>query len=88
LSEGLREKYPNLIHQVRGKGLFNAYVINPEIDNGAKYICLEMLERGILAKPTHEHIIRFAPPLCITKDQLAEGLNRIADSVAAVASHV
>ena len=58
---------------VRGKGLLNALVINNEgYKNLAWDICLKLLENGLLAKPTHTNIIRFAPPLVITKKQLLE----------------
>jgi len=58
---------------VRGKGLLNALVINNEgHTNLAWDICLKLLENGLLAKPTHTNIIRFAPPLVITKSQLME----------------
>jgi ornithine--oxo-acid transaminase len=56
---------------VRGKGLLNAIVIKPS-DNGktAWDICVELKNNGVLAKPTHGDIIRFAPPLVITKDEI------------------
>ena len=58
---------------VRGKGLLNALVINNEgHKNLAWDICLKLLENGLLAKPTHTNIIRFAPPLVITKEQLLD----------------
>lgn len=58
---------------VRGKGLLNALVINNEgHKNLAWDICLKLLENGLLAKPTHTNIIRFAPPLVMTKVQLIE----------------
>ena len=58
---------------VRGKGLLNALVINnKDHENLAWDICLRLLENGLLAKPTHTNIIRFAPPLIITKSQLSE----------------
>jgi len=58
---------------VRGKGLLNALVINnKEHKNLAWDICLKLLENGLLAKPTHTNIIRFAPPLVITEAQLME----------------
>jgi len=56
---------------VRGKGLLNALVINNDgHENLAWDICLKLLENGLLAKPTHTNIIRFAPPLVITEKQL------------------
>ena len=63
----------NLVNKVRGKGLLNAIVINdsPESDT-AWNICLKLKENGLLAKPTHGNIIRLAPPLVITEDQLLD----------------
>jgi ornithine--oxo-acid transaminase len=68
----------SVVRLVRGKGLLNALVINdtPESDT-AWNICLALRENGLLAKPTHGNIIRFAPPLVITKDQLLEAVQRI-----------
>ncbi|TND07433.1 MAG: ornithine--oxo-acid transaminase [Bacteroidetes bacterium] len=60
------------IKLVRGKGLFNAIVIEPQNGITAWEVCLKMAELGLLAKPTHGDIIRFAPPLCITEEQLFE----------------
>jgi len=58
---------------VRGKGLLNALVISNECNkNLALDICIQLLENGLLAKPTHTNIIRFAPPLVITESQLFE----------------
>ncbi|MDP4239656.1 MAG: ornithine--oxo-acid transaminase [Bacteroidota bacterium] len=58
---------------VRGKGLLNALIINNEgYKNLAWDICVKLLENGLLAKPTHTNIIRFAPPLVITEAQLYE----------------
>ena len=60
------------ISTVRGKGLFNAIVINHPNQDMAWDICLQMKENGLIAKPTHHDRIRFAPPLLITKDQIDE----------------
>jgi ornithine--oxo-acid transaminase len=60
------------IETIRGKGLLNAVVINPQNGIEAWDVCVKMKENGLLAKPTHGHIIRFAPPLVITKDQIKE----------------
>lgn len=63
----------NLVTLVRGKGLLNAIVINDtETGDTAWNICLKLMENGLLAKPTHGNIIRFAPPLVITESQLLE----------------
>ncbi len=71
LNEYLEEN--SLVREIRGKGLLNAIEINdsPESDT-AWNICLRLKENGILAKPTHGNIIRFAPPLVINKSQLLD----------------
>ena len=67
---------------VRGKGLLNALVINNEgHKNLAWEICLKLLKNGLLAKPTHTNIIRFAPPLVITELQLTECLEIIKKTI-------
>jgi ornithine--oxo-acid transaminase len=69
----LQAKRPDLITLVRGRGLLNAVVINDtEHSHTAWDICLKMAENGLLAKPTHGNIIRFAPPLVIDTAQLNE----------------
>jgi ornithine--oxo-acid transaminase len=71
--QALVEKRPDLLKLVRGKGLLNALVVNdtPESET-ARNLCLKMADLGLLAKPTHGNIIRFAPPLVITEEQLNE----------------
>jgi ornithine--oxo-acid transaminase len=70
--EKLIAKY-DLIKLVRGKGLLNAIVINDDEDSSTAWdICMKLKENGMLAKPTHGNIIRFAPPLVMTKDELLE----------------
>lgn len=64
-----------MIQLVRGKGLLNAVAIKPKNGKTAWDVCLAMKENGLLAKPTHEHIIRFAPPLVIHEEQLMEAIN-------------
>ncbi len=66
---------------VRGKGLFNAVVIKPEENITAWEVCLKMMEKGLLAKPTHGDIIRFAPPLTITEEQVLECAKIIRESI-------
>ncbi|MDQ7917416.1 ornithine--oxo-acid transaminase [Mesonia sp. MT50] len=62
-----------VVNLVRGKGLLNAIVINDSEDSSTAWdICMALKENGLLAKPTHGNIIRFAPPLVITKDQLMD----------------
>jgi len=67
----------DMIEIVRGKGLLNATVIKPKGGKTAWHVCLAMMEQGLIAKPTHEHIIRFAPPLVITEDQIREAISLI-----------
>lgn len=59
---------------VRGKGLLNAVITEPQNGIEAWDICLRLAEKGLLAKPTHRHIIRFAPPLVITEEELREAI--------------
>ena len=66
-----------MIEIVRGKGLLNAVVIKPKDGKTAWDVCLAMKDLGVIAKPTHEHIIRFAPPLVIKEDQLMEAMGLI-----------
>lgn len=66
---------------IRGKGLLNAIEIQPYNGKEAWDICIEMANNGLLAKPTHKHIIRFAPPLVITEEQLREGIDIIKKSI-------
>lgn len=62
-----------LVTKVRGKGLLNAIIINDNPDSSTAWnICVALKENGLLAKPTHGNIIRFAPPLVMTKEQLDE----------------
>ncbi|KIC64545.1 ornithine--oxo-acid transaminase [Chryseobacterium taiwanense] len=63
----------NLITKVRGKGLLNAILINDTPDSSTAWnICVQLKENGLLAKPTHGNIIRLAPPLVITEEQLLD----------------
>ena len=63
-----------MIKNVRGKGLLNAVVTEPSGDVKAWDICVMLKEKGLLAKPTHEHIIRFTPPLIINEAQMSEAV--------------
>lgn len=65
------------VELVRGKGLLNAVVITPKNGKTAWDVCLKLRDNGLLAKPTHEHIIRFAPPLVINEEQLMEAIGII-----------
>jgi ornithine--oxo-acid transaminase len=71
----------DMIELVRGKGLLNAVVIRPKGGKTAMDVCIKMAENGLLAKPTHDHIIRFAPPLVITEEQLMEAVEVIKKSI-------
>ncbi|PID95094.1 MAG: ornithine--oxo-acid transaminase [Bacteroidetes bacterium] len=71
----------DMIELVRGKGLLNAVVIRPNNGKEAWDVCVKMAENGVLAKPTHQHIIRFAPPLVITEEELMEAIERIKKSI-------
>ena len=63
----------DLVVKVRGRGLLNAIIVNDSPDSKTAWnLCLALKENGLLAKPTHGNIIRFAPPLVMTEDQLLE----------------
>lgn len=64
------QKKCSFITTVRGRGLLNAIIIDPNFKLSAYQICLLLKQKGLLAKMTHKHIIRFAPPLVITEEQL------------------
>ncbi|WP_370476413.1 ornithine--oxo-acid transaminase [Tamlana flava] len=71
-------KTSNIVNLVRGKGLLNAIVINDDEDSDTAWnICLALRDNGLLAKPTHGNIIRFAPPLVMTEEQLLDCVNII-----------
>jgi len=74
---GLQDIRANVIREVRGRGLMLAIELHPEA-GGARRYCLALQARGILAKDTHEHTIRIAPPLVITGDQVDWATERIA----------
>jgi ornithine--oxo-acid transaminase len=69
------------IKLVRGKGLFNALVIEEKDGVSAWDICLRMKDNGLLAKPTHGDIIRFAPPLTINEEQIMDCVRIIRESI-------
>ncbi|MBO4875347.1 MAG: ornithine--oxo-acid transaminase [Bacteroidales bacterium] len=70
-----------MIEKVRGKGLLNAVIIKPMNGKEAWDVCLKMAENGVLAKPTHQHIIRFAPPLVISEEELRDAIEKIKKSI-------
>jgi ornithine--oxo-acid transaminase len=72
----------DMIETIRGKGLLNAIVIKPKQGKTAWDVCVAMKENGLLAKPTHDHIIRFAPPLVITREELSEAVAIIRKTMA------
>ena len=71
----------DMIELVRGKGMLNAIIVRPKNGKTAWDVCLKMAENGVLAKPTHGDIIRFAPPLVITEEELREAIERIKKSI-------
>ena len=74
--------HSDMIELVRGKGLLNAVVIKPKNGKTAWDVCLKLRDNGLLAKPTHQHIIRFAPPLVINKMELMEAIGIIENTIA------
>lgn len=81
----LNKFIPNcsIVKSVRGKGLLNAIVINDTEESSTAWdICMALKENGLLAKPTHGNIIRFAPPLVITKEQLLDCISIITTTLA------
>lgn len=77
----LRNTKSEMIELIRGKGLLNAMVIKPTIDKEAWDVCLKMRDNGLLAKPTHGNIIRFAPPLIINEEQILSAVEIIRKSI-------
>jgi len=73
-------KHP-FIKIVRGKGLLNAIVLNTDDEQAGWDLCMQFAKNGLLAKPTHHYIIRFAPPLCITKEQIDDCIKIIKKSL-------
>eukprot|EP00911_Craspedida_sp_UC1_P001198 UC1_evm1s906 len=72
-----------MIELVRGKGLLNAIVIKEHKGKTAWDVCMKLRDNGLLAKPTHENIIRFAPPLVINEQQMNAAADIIAETLAA-----
>jgi ornithine--oxo-acid transaminase len=75
------EQDHDMVEIVRGKGLLNAVVIKPKNGKTAWDVCIALKNNGLLAKPTHDHIIRFAPPLVITEDQMMDAIDIIKDTL-------
>lgn len=80
--EKLKQIHSDMMEEVRGKGLLNAVVIKPKNGKTAWDVCLKLRDKGLLAKPTHQHIIRFAPPLIINKMELLEAIGIIENTLA------
>ncbi len=80
--EELKKIDSDMIELVRGKGLLNAIVIRPKNGKTAWDVCVALKENGLLAKPTHGHIIRFAPPLVITEEQIHDAIDIIKNTIA------
>ena len=76
----MRNIKSDMIELVRGKGLLNAVVIRNKPGKTAWDVCLAMAEKGVLAKPTHGNIIRFAPPLVINEEQLMDAIKSIKEA--------
>jgi ornithine--oxo-acid transaminase len=81
----LKHEFPSVIKAVRGKGLFAAMVIAEKENRNAWDVCVKMKDLGLLAKPTHGDIIRFAPPLVITEEQLMDCVSIIRKSLTGLA---
>lgn len=79
--EELSAMKSEMVELVRGKGLLNAVVIRPKNGFEAWDVCVKMKDMGLLAKPTHGNIIRFAPPLVITETQLREAIAIIKEAI-------
>ena len=80
----LQRECPDVVTLVRGRGLLNAVVIKPAADGRTAWdVCVSLMEHGLLAKPTHGDIIRFAPPLVITESELRAACALIADVIRA-----
>ena len=77
----MRSIESDMVALVRGKGLLNAIVIKPKNGKEAWDVCLRLRDNGLLAKPTHGDIIRFAPPLVMTEAQLMECIEIIKKTI-------
>ncbi|MFA6583053.1 MAG: aminotransferase class III-fold pyridoxal phosphate-dependent enzyme, partial [Elusimicrobiaceae bacterium] len=71
--QGINSKH---IKEVRGRGLFIGLELHPEA-GGARRFCEALMKKGLLCKETHQHVIRFAPPLVITKAELDDAISKI-----------
>ncbi|MBY3466396.1 ornithine--oxo-acid transaminase [Rhizobium laguerreae] len=78
--EGLRSIRSNIVRDVRGRGLMMAIELEPEA-GGARHYCHALKERGLLAKDTHDHTIRLAPPLVISREQVDWAVSQIEKTI-------
>ncbi|AJC81370.1 ornithine--oxo-acid transaminase [Rhizobium etli bv. phaseoli str. IE4803] len=78
--EGLKSMRSNIVREVRGRGLMMAVELEPEA-GGARQYCHALKERGLLAKDTHDHTIRLAPPLVITREQVDWAVSQIEKTI-------
>jgi len=78
--DGLRSIRSNIVRDVRGRGLMMAIELEPEA-GGARQYCHALKERGLLAKDTHDHTIRLAPPLVITREQVDWAVSQIEKTI-------
>ncbi|PCK82443.1 ornithine--oxo-acid transaminase [Rhizobium sophoriradicis] len=78
--EGLKSMRSNIVRDVRGRGLMMAVELEPEA-GGARQYCQALKERGLLAKDTHDHTIRLAPPLVITREQVDWAVSQIEKTI-------
>ncbi|KAK6510984.1 ornithine aminotransferase [Arthrobotrys conoides] len=87
--QGLKDLKSPIISTIRGKGLLNAIIVDEAQTNGRRAwdLCLLMKEKGLLAKPTHENIIRLAPPLVITEEEIDQSLKIIGESLKELTSY-
>ncbi len=81
---GLIQLQHPLIREVRGKGLMNAIEISHPDKDAAWHFCIDLMENGLLAKPTHGDKIRFTPPLLINREQILESIQIIRKSLSAI----
>jgi ornithine--oxo-acid transaminase len=77
----LQKLKSDVVQLIRGKGLLNAMVIKPKNGKEAWDVCVALKENGLLAKPTHQHIIRFAPPLVITEKEIYQSVSIIKKTI-------
>jgi ornithine--oxo-acid transaminase len=78
--ECLRSMRSNIVRDVRGRGLMMAVELEPEA-GGARQYCHALKERGLLAKDTHDHTIRLAPPLIISREQVDWAVSQIEKTI-------